>query len=241
VARTNSPLRCRLPTLVFALTPLLALVVGSGAARAGECVPGVAEATTARIQAHYEQVRDLSARFEQSSESATFGGAPLMDPEPKRGEVVFAKPGRMRWTYQEPEQSVVVSDGKTLWIHDVESKLVTRFEVTSGFLSGAALQFLLGDGKIVESFEVRAFSCEAGQVTLDLLPRSDATYERLGLVVKTETGEVVATSVLDLFGNRTRIRFADLVTNADPPAKTFTLEIPEGVEVIDYAAPESAD
>jgi len=119
--RTSSPLRPRLPALVFALAALLAFIAGSGSARAGECAPGVGEATTARIQAHYEQVRDLSARFDQSSESATFGGVPLMDPDTKRGEVVFAKPGRMRWTYQEPERSVVEFYITAVDKQDVES------------------------------------------------------------------------------------------------------------------------
>jgi outer membrane lipoprotein-sorting protein len=72
-------------------------------------------------------------------------------------------------------------------------------------------------------------------VTLDLLPREDASYERLGLVADRTTGSIVATSVTDLFGNQTRIRFERLEENRNPAAETFVLEIPAGVEVIDYA------
>jgi len=199
----------------------------------------IAKAATSRVQRRYEGIRDLKARFEQTSESATFEGTPLMATDVKRGRVVFAKPGKMRWTYEEPERSVVVSDGKRLWIHDVEAEAITRLDVTAGFLSGAALQFLLGDGKIAESFEVRATQCDADTVTLDLLPLAEATYERLGLVVDRASGDVLATSVLDLFGNLTRIRFDNIEINLDPAPETFVLEIPEGVEVIEYEASPS--
>lgn len=199
------------------------------------CDAKLAEQTARKIQGRYEGIRDLRADFEQTNVSATFQGEALTSPVPRHGKVVFAKPGRMRWTYAPPEASVVVSDGKTLWIHDLDAKTVTRLAVTEGYLSGAALQFLMGDGDVLASFEVAASACDASQVTLDLIPREDASYERLGLVADRATGTVLATSVTDLFGNVTRIRFARLEENRNPAPDTFVLKIPEGVEVIDYA------
>jgi outer membrane lipoprotein carrier protein len=219
------------------LLGLLILVHAPLPAVAGECTEeGIADRMAARVQRRYEDIRDLQARFEQTTESARFGDTPLVEPDTKRGRVVFAKPGRMRWTYEAPDRSVVVSDGKKLWIHDVEAGSVTRLDVTEGFLSGAALQFLLGDGRISDSFEVEATACDEQTVTLALFPRAEATYERLGLVVDRKTGDVVATSVSDLFGNLTRIRFAQIETNRDPAPDTFVLEVPEGVEVIEYGS-----
>ena len=202
------------------------------------CDPGLAVEAARKIQLRYEGIRDLRADFVQTTTSATFEGEALMNPEPRHGKVVFAKPGKMRWTYAAPEASVVVSDGKTLWIHDLDAKTVTRLAVTEGYLSGAALQFLFGDGKILEAFEVSVTACDAQQVTLDLLPREDSSYERLGLVANRSTGRVMATSVTDLFGNQTRIRFDALEENRDPQPEVFVLKIPTGVEVIDYAEPD---
>ena len=200
------------------------------------CEPRAGAETAALVQSRYDGIRDLAAGFEQESQSATFGGRALMDSDVKRGEVVFAKPGRMRWRYADPEPSLVVSDGETLWIHDIEGGTATRLEVTAGYLSGAALQFLLGDGKIVDAFDVEATRCTAERVDLTLLPREDATYERLGLVANRRTGDIVATSVVDLFGNETIIRFRDVLVNQAPPDSTFAFDPPEGVELIDYAA-----
>lgn len=204
------------------------------AAGLGACAEGEGERAAQQIQKRYEGVRDLAAGFSQTSESATFGGRSLMDDGRKTGQVVFAKPGKMRWEYASPEPSVVVSNGETLWIYDVGGASVTRLSVTAGFLSGAALQFLLGDGQLLESFAVEAIGCEAGRVHLDLEPKADATYERLGLVADRKTGDVVATSVTDLFGNRTRIEFEDLKVNAQPDPSVFDFVVPEGVELIEY-------
>ena len=202
---------------------------------AESCAEGTAERVARLIQTRYEGILDIHAKFEQTNRSSSFEGQPLMTPEPKSGSVVFAKPGKMRWSYLQPEPSVVVSNGQVLWIYDVAGKSITRLEVTAGFLSGAALQFLLGDGQILETFEVRAVSCHGDRVVLDLIPKDDATYERLGLVVDSASGDVVGTSVLDLFGNLTEIGFSEIEVNRAPPPGTFELEIPDGVEVIDYA------
>ena len=205
-----------------------------------DCPPGTGERTAKLIQTRYEGIRDIHANFVQTNESATFAGQPLMRPEPKSGRVIFAKPGKMRWSYVSPEPSFVVSDGQILWIYDVTGESITRLEVTKGFLSGAALQFLLGDGQILESFEVEATACDGERITLDLVPRAEATYERLGMVADRNSGDIVATSVLDVFGNLTEIRFSDIRINLDPNPETFELEIPDGVEVIDYAgSPDS--
>jgi outer membrane lipoprotein carrier protein len=199
------------------------------------CADGVGEQTARRVQARYDGIRDLQAEFEQASQSVSFAGEPLMDSAPKTGHVVFAKPGKMRWTYGAPDPSVVVSDGKTLWIYDVDGGTATRLEVAEGYLSGAALQFLLGDGKILDEFEVEATDCASGRITLDLVPKSDASYERLGLVADPASGDILETSIVDLFGNRTEIKFRELEVNREPAADVFEFDLPDGVELIDYA------
>jgi outer membrane lipoprotein carrier protein len=229
---SNPTLLCwTLASWMIVLGTIASPAIGEGG---NACEAGTGEAVAKRIQARYEGIRDLSGGFAQTNESATFGGEPLMSPDRKTGKVVFAKPGKMRWTYEAPEASVVVSNGSTLWIYDVDDRSVTRLAVTAGFLSGAALQFLLGDGQILESFDVTAQSCEPGRVALALKPKEDATYERLGLLADPESGDILATSVLDLFGNLTQIEFDAIEVNQSPGDSTFEFEVPEGVEVLEY-------
>jgi outer membrane lipoprotein carrier protein len=245
------------------LSSVLVLLLAGGASAGGDARPAgpsspaaagsgdCAEALARRVQARYEDIRDLRARFEQTTHSVTLGTGAKPQPLVASGEVTFAKPGRMRWSYEAPEPSLVVSDGETLWLYDPEVAEAQRMSVKGEFLSGAAIQFLLGEGDLLASFHVSSSDCgemlqedatseEPGRtLTLELLPREPASYERLRLVVEPTGGEVRETTVEDLFGNVTRVRLLDVSTNRDPDPGLFRFAPPEGVRVLAPVRPSS--
>ena len=190
--------------------------------------PDCADAAAAAVQKRYEGVRDVRARFQQTTESALDGGR-----QDSSGEVVLAKPGRMRWTYEEPAPSLVVSDGKTLWLYDPLFGEAQKLPAGEGFLSGAAARFLLGEGDMRRDFEVTARACEANETRLELVPREAASYEKLFLSVDPKSGDVLGTRMVDLIGNVSSVSFLGLRTDTDPPPETFRFEPPEGVKVIE--------
>jgi outer membrane lipoprotein carrier protein len=223
-----------------------ALALGSVAppSRADEAEPVAQHAAMAScrsgaiaaIQRRYESVRDLRARFTQTTRPASLGGRPA--PETRSsGQLAMAKPSRIRWSYEEPEPSLVVSDGKTLWIYDPEFGEAQRLPVDGGFLSGAALQFLLGRGEIERDFEVKALACDASQVELEMKPRESTSYEKLVLTANPRSGDVSGTRIVDLLGNVTSVEFSKLEVNVNPPPELFRFDPPEGVRVIDLEKP----
>ena len=220
------------------LAALLALPPGRGAAEEPAQAPAQAPAAdcgaevAAQVQARYDGIRSLRARFTQISRNVAFGGDSGPEAEPARGRVEFAKPGRMRFEYETPEPSLVVSDGKTLWIYDPTAREVQVLPVSEGFLSAAAIQFLLGEGRLNESFEVKARSCTAQRAELELRPRAEASYERIDLGVERGTGWIRDTTVHDLLGNRTQVVFEDIETGGAPDDARFRFEVPEGVKVL---------
>lgn len=191
------------------------------------------DAVVARVQARYDSVSDIEADFEQTTRSVMLGGSGLGDEVPTKGHVQIAKPGRMRWHYLSPRESLVLSDGQTLWIHDVEAGEVARARVTEGYLAGAALQFLLGDGALVDEFEVAPDGCEGELVRLALTPKVPASYEKLGLVVDGKSGVVLGSTIHDLFGNVTELRFESVQFDRKPSAETFVWQPAKGIRVID--------
>lgn len=195
---------------------------------AGSCLEGA----VAAVQRRYEDVRDLSARFEQTTRPASLAGQP-QEPETSSGRVVLAKPGKMRWVYEEPKKSLVVSDGKTLWLYDPEFGEAQRLPMTQGYLSGAAAQFLLGAGDLRRDFDVSAVECGPDAARLELVPREPATYEKIFLLVDPRTGDVRRTRIVDLLGNVSVVAFHDVKRNTDPAPGTFRFEPPKGVKVID--------
>ncbi len=200
---------------------------------AGDCP--IAQEALAFIQRRYDGVADFRAGFEQRTRAVVLSGTPETMEGVSRGEVVFAKPGRMRWTYREPEPSQVISNGETLWIYDVGASQVTRMAMGEGYLAGAALQLLLGGGRLAEVFEVSPSSCGEQSLEIELVPREPSNYEKLSLTADSETGLVTSTTVVDLFGNRTTILFSGVEVNQSPGSQLFEFAIPEGVETLDLS------
>lgn len=199
-----------------------------GAANADGCMARAVEA----IQRRYEGVRDISARFVQTTRPVAVGSR-AQEPESSRGRVVLAKPGKMRWAYEEPQESLVVSDGETLWLYDPEFGEVQKLPMAEGFLSGAAAQFLLGAGELRRDFTVTALACGPEEARLELVPREPATYEKIVLDADPRTGDVRRSRVVDLLGNVSTVEFHDVERNRDPAPETFRFDPPEGVKVIE--------
>ena len=224
-------------------TPSAAGAAEGGAPTEGPAAESCLERAITAVQRRYESIRDLSSRFTQTTHSVVLGGSTSALATSAAGTVVFAKPGKMRWSYEQPEPSLVVSDGETLWLYDPAHREAQRLRVGgSEYLSGAAIQFLLGEGDIRSEFRVTAQSCAAGDARLELVPIRAASYEKLRIRTDPRTGEIVETTVIDLLGNVTEVAFADIRTNVDPPHDTFRFEPPDGVRVIELgpARPKAA-
>ncbi len=189
------------------------------------------------VQRRYRSIRDLRARFTQSTRTVALGNRPSSPALESTGTVVFAKPGKMRWAYEEPDESLVVSDGHILWLYDPLRREAQRLTVAQGgYLSGAAIQFLLGEGDIRGEFRITAESCGAENARLELLPRRPASYEKLRIRVDPRNGEILATTVVDLLGNVTEVRFSEIRSNRAPASELFRFDPPSGVRVIDLDA-----
>ncbi len=95
----GGPPQGKTPAVILALglllraAPVRAAEPGA-AAEADSCAERVAGA----VQRHYEDMRDLSARFDQTTRSASLGGSLLFPEAVSRGTVLLAKPGKMRWS-----------------------------------------------------------------------------------------------------------------------------------------------
>ncbi len=193
------------------------------------------DATVTALQQRYESAKDLRADIVQTTRSVALG-ATASEQMTSKGTVVFAKPGKMRWSYEEPEPSLVVSDGTTLWIYDPTFHEAQKLPATEGYLSGAAIQFLLGEGAIERDFEISALRCEAAIAELRLQPRKPSSYEKLHVVVNPQTGDLLKTTVFFVLGNVTEVAFSNIELNADPAASLFRFDPPADVRVIELDA-----
>ena len=218
--------------------PLLADTSGAGPHQAPEGTPSAcATKAVHQIQSRYRETRDLRARFRQETRSVAFGTQGAT--QASGGRVQFAKPGKMRWSYETPTRSLVLSDGDVLWLFDSEKREAQRVDLAGGdaYFSAAGVRFLLGEGDILREFRVTRDDCSRELFDLELVPRQAATYEKLQVFIDPATGDLVQTRIVDLLGNETVVEFSEIEVNRDPDPATFEFEPPSGVRVIELGQP----
>jgi len=230
-------------TAVVALLFGFSLAMPAAPARAGEsgqetkadpAISPCAKKAVGAIQRRYRTTGDFRAKFQQTTRSVAFGEqGPTND---ANGIVQFAKPGKMRWSYTEPNPSLLVSDGSVLWIYDPAKREAQRFTLAAGgeYFSGAGVRFLLGEGEILKEFRVAHDDCSGAEWELELVPLSETTYEKLRVRVDPGTGDLVQTRIVDLLGNVTSVDFTEIEVNRTPEASLFEFEPPADVNVIDF-------
>lgn len=225
---------------------LLAAWLGAGAgapapaapvvevAPSAAAAPSVAE-VIARVQARYDGTTSFQARFEQAQLNAAFGRTRRAS-----GEVLFKKPGRMRWNYDAPDKKVFVSNGEVLWLYEPADKQAFKQDLKGSQLP-AALAFLMGKGKLDRDFEVTlAGNLPYGRPQdhrLSLRPREpQSQYKSIYFIVDPETFHVRQSVLVDAQGNINDITFSDYKVNPRLADSVFDWKPPSGVRVIDAAA-----
>jgi outer membrane lipoprotein carrier protein len=180
----------------------------------------------AKVQAAYEQTRDLAARFSQTYTYAGFGRKQVSS-----GKLEVKKPGMMRWDYEAPAKKVIAVRGTRLVQYEPEENQAyvdDRFDASA---MSAAVAFLLGKGDLAKEFDLSLDPAGA----LLLTPKEpDPRVESIALTVGKD-GEVTATRVRDGSGNVNEIRFTQVKRNRGIPDSAFDVKLPKDVHRI--AAP----
>ncbi len=182
-----------------------------------------------RLQARYAAIRDFRADFVQTSLVASLGRE-----EVSSGSVVVQRPGRMRWKYEEPDPLEIVLDGDDLRIYNPGDRQLQIVPVASGAISPTALSFLLGDGALSKVFGARSITeSKRAEIGLKLIPLEDSGFEYLELWLDPASYQLRESVLVDLFGNRTRVRFGAIEENAGVEEEVFSIRVPDDTEVID--------
>jgi outer membrane lipoprotein carrier protein len=181
------------------------------------------------VQKRYDAIQDIRADFEQTSFSAALGKETK-----SAGVVVVKRPGKMRWEYAKPDGRVIVLDGSTIRIWNPEEKQLQIAPLSPENVSPTALGFLMGQGSLSDAFDAKSAS-EPGRAErgIVLTPKKDASFESLTLWLDPKTLALRESVVVDLFGNKTRVRLDKVAENRGVDAALFELAAPPGAETVD--------
>lgn len=236
-------------TLAFSLA-LFSLLVSLGALGLGEHAaaqdtPPAPPAANARlnagqvaalVQAFYDQTTTFQAAFAQEQYTKIYDRR-----QRSSGNVVFKKPGKMRFDYAQPNGQVFVSDGQRLLVYqppeegERQGQLIER-EMGADQLP-QAFSFLTGTGRLDRDFNFRLLDAArhgfANGYVLALRPRRpSANYDQLLFFVRIvarggqQAGIVQRVLIIDAQGNTNRFTFSEMQFNREVPDSRFTYTPP---------------
>lgn len=185
-----------------------------------------AAAAGSELDRFLDGVDSLSGRFEQRQFDED--GEVLAR---STGAFWIRRPDRFRWAYETPYEQLVVSDGRTIWIHDPDLEQVTRRSADAA-LSGTPAALLSRDRAAMEAFEIEALGETDGLSGWRLVPRSgEGDFRDMTLWLDDAVPRRLAFT--DQLGGTTRIELLDAVRDAEIPAQRFEFVPPPGAEVVD--------
>ncbi len=147
------------------------------------------------------------------------------------GSFEFSRPNRFRFAYAKPYEQLIVGDGQSVWLYDVDLQQVTVRAVDQAL--GATPAALLAGANVDQDFELTAQPSAQGLEWVQATPRvkgEAASFQSLRVGFRGTT--LAAIELVDNFGQRSMLTFTELATNVTPATDAFSFTPPKGVEVL---------
>jgi outer membrane lipoprotein carrier protein len=177
------------------------------------------------LEAFIDEVGTLSADFEQeiwTSDRQLFESA--------AGTMSLKRPNRFYWHYETPIETIVVADGKGLWMYDVELAQVSVTPLADIAAASPAM-LLSGDEDLRDGFDVVQMYHLDGQDWIKLAPKA-AGADFSSILIAFSDGLPRHLEFVDGLDQTTRIEFSNVVVNAAIGDAAFEFEPPAGTDVI---------
>jgi len=150
--------------------------------------------------------------------------------EPSTGSMSFKRPGKFTWSYREPYEQEIISNGEQLWIYDKDLEQVTVRPVGKQF-SQTPINILDDPATIIEQYEIELLSERDSEVEIQLTPRNKELGFNYVILIFNDSG-LVGMEIYDAFDHYNSLTFENIDLQASLSDRSFAFETPEGVDVI---------
>jgi outer membrane lipoprotein carrier protein len=154
------------------------------------------------------------------------------------GTFEFLRPNRFKFLYKKPFEQTIVADGTTLWLYDVDLNQVTAKKQAQALGSTpAALIATAASLKALEAeFSLKDAPEANGLQWVIATPKAkEGQIQSIKVGLKNAADKGVSLSVLEIldsFGQRSVITFANVERNVTFGADNFSFKPPVGADVI---------
>jgi len=146
------------------------------------------------------------------------------------GSFEFARPNRFRFAYAKPFEQLIVADGRKVWIYDADLNQVSARKLSNAL--GATPAALLAGGSLEIDFDLAAMPSKDGLDWVKATPKAkDGAFQ--AVLIGFRGKDLAAVEIVDSFGQRSLLQFAQLSANVASAPERFVFTVPPGADVID--------
>jgi outer membrane lipoprotein carrier protein len=154
------------------------------------------------------------------------------------GTFEFSRPNKFKFLYKKPFEQIIVADGTTLWLHDVDLNQVTarKQSQTLGSTPAALIATAASLKALEAEFNLQDAPDANGLQWVIATPKAkegQIQSIKVGLINAGDKGVTLSVlEILDSFGQRSVITFANVERNLSFGADNFNFKPPVGADVI---------
>jgi outer membrane lipoprotein carrier protein len=192
-----------------------------------------AAALAKRVDAHYNHLQSLQARFTEHYQGMGVDRT-------ESGTLTLRKPGRMRWAYDAPSGKLFVLNSKDAISYtpgDVQAQRTPAKQLDD---LRSPLRFLLGHTELAKELDhltLTLVSDESKSYTLSGTPKGmQQTVQSIALTVDA-AGQIQSMRIQQTDGATTSFTFTAIHENVPTTDSDFTFTPPPGVTIINGTAP----
>lgn len=183
-----------------------------------------ADDAVADLRRFVKEVRSGESQFTQVVTSPDGGKQ-----RKSTGTFEFERPNRFRFSYRQPFEQIIVSNGESLWLFDADLNQVTVRPFSDAI--GATPAALLASAQVDKDFGLKALPDDVGLSWVEAQPKlKDAPFQSLKIGFRAH--QLAAVEIVDAFGQRSRLEFSGLRANVSLPQDRFSFSPPPGADVI---------
>jgi len=189
-----------------------------------------ADALLRKVDEHYNKLTSLRARYTERYSGMGMNRA-------ESGTLLLKKPGKMRWSYDQPEGKVFVLDGKFAWFYtpgDPQAQKVPAKQLDD---LRSPLRFLLGHTQLKKELGGVTVTNDSQGIHIAGVPVGmEQRIKALTLDV-TAPGAIQHMKMEELDGATTEFLFTKVEENVPLREGDFSFTPPAGVDVVDGLPP----
>ncbi|QHN02802.1 outer membrane lipoprotein chaperone LolA [Granulicella sp. WH15] len=153
------------------------------------------------------------------------------------GTLTLKKPGRMRWSYDQPSGKLFVLDGKFAWFYTPGDSQAQRIPAKQMDDLRTPLRFLLGHTQLAKELDNIAVTPAGDTILITGVPKGMQQRLKLLSLRVTPTGEIQSMKLEEIDGAVTEFTFTEMAENVPVKDADFLFTPPLGVSIVNGLPP----